>query len=83
MFKLILSLAFGTVDHGVLLSKLHVYGITTNALDCLKTIYRTQYVDCNCMSSSVKGIETDVPQGSILGPPLFMIYMNDITRAQL
>ena len=75
-----LSMAFDTLDHNVLLSKLDYYGIKDIALDWFKSYLtnRTQYVDCNGISSSIRKIETGVPQGSILGPLLFIIYMNDI-----
>ena len=65
-----LSKAFDTLDHSVLLSKLQYYGIRDTALNWFK-IYlskRTQYVDCDGTSSSIRAIETGVPQGSILGP---------------
>ena len=60
----------------MLLSKSNYYGIKDTALDWFKSYLtnRTQYVDCNGISSSIR----DVPQGSILGPLLFIIYMNDI-----
>ena len=75
-----LSKAFDTLDHNVLLSNLNYYGIKYTALDWFKSYLtnRTQYVDCKSVSSSIREIETGVPQGSILGPLLFIIYMNDI-----
>ena len=75
-----LSKAFATLDHNVLLSKLDYYGIKDTALDWFKRYLtnRTQYVDCNGISSSIRKIETGVPQASILSPLLFIIYMNDI-----
>ena len=75
-----LSKAFDTLDHNVLLSKLYYYGIKDTASDWFKSdlTNRTQYVDCNGISSSIRKIETGVPQGSMLGPLLFIIYMNDI-----
>ena len=75
-----LSKTFDTLDHNVLLSKLDYHGIKDTALDWFKSYLtnRTQYVDCNGISSSIRQIETGVPQGSILGPLLFIIYMNDI-----
>ena len=75
-----LSKAFDTLDHKVLLTKLHSYGIRDIALNWFRRYLtkRTQYVDCNGVSSSIREIETGVPQGSILGPLLLIIYMNDI-----
>ena len=64
----------------MLLTKLPYYGIRDIAFNWFRRylIKRTQYVDSNGVSSSIREIETGVPQGSILGPLLFIIYMNDI-----
>ena len=74
-----LSKAFDTLDHSVLLSKLQYYGIRDTALNWFKSYLsnRTQYVDCDGISSLIRVIETGVPQGSILGLLLFISYMNE------
>ena len=77
---LVLSKAFDTLDHTIPSTKLHYYGVRDTALNWFKSYLfkRTQYVECNGSSSSIRETETRVPQGSILGPLLFIIYMNDM-----
>ena len=73
--------AFDTVEHSILLNKLHNYGIRGTALQWFN-IYLTnryQYVNYNNTTSNMKQIVYGVPQGSILWPLLFLLYINDIS----
>ncbi len=78
-----LKKAFDTVDHEILLQKLDMYGIKNNLLQWFKSYLsnRTQYVCLNYSKSDIRTISYGIPQGSILGPLLFIIYVNDFSRA--
>ena len=78
-----LSKAFDTLDHDILLQKLKFYGITGINLDVFKNYLsgRRQYVDFENVNSDIMHIKTGVPQGSVLGPLLFIVYINDIANA--
>ena len=75
-----LSKAFDTLDHTILLAKLRYYGIRGVAHKLMLNYlsHRYQYVEYNGVQSSSQHINTGVPQGSILGPLLFLFYINDL-----
>ena len=77
-----LSKAFDTIDHKILLSKLWHYGIRGVAHQwlCSYLSNRMQLVEINGVCSETKPIKFGVPQGSIIGPLLFSIYVNDFNK---
>ena len=78
-----LSKAFDTVDHSILLTKLKHYGVRGEALKWFVSYLtnRQQFTVANGVCSNKQNVLYGVPQGSVLGPLLFLIYVNDISSA--
>lgn len=77
-----LSKAFDTIDHNILIDKLNYFGIAGVANTWFKSYLenRSQFVQINHTKSKELRVRCGVPQGSILGPLLFIMYINDITH---
>ena len=75
--------AFDSLNHDILLDKLKLYGLGKDALDWIRDYLtnRAQYVKIGNAKSRWRSLKYGVPQGSVLGPLLYSVYMNDMTEA--
>lgn len=85
LVSLDLQKAFDTVDHGILLVKLEQAGVRGMPLLWFRSYLanRRQMVSINGVESSLRDVKCGVPQGSVLGPTLFLMYVNSICKLNL
>ena len=83
MIAIDLQKAFDTIDHEILLSKRPLLGFSNNTIEWFRSYLsnRTFHVSLNSYMSSAGKIICSVPQGSILGTLLFLLYINDMPQA--
>ena len=75
--------AFDSLNHDILLDKLAYYGVQNKAKDLLKSYKsnRKQFVQIGEIVSKIRPISMSIPQGSVIGPLLFNIFINDIIKS--
>ena len=83
MILIDLQKAFDTINHEILFQKLKHIGLSLPAIEWVRSYLtnRSTFVEIENQKSTLKDINCGVPQGSILGPLLFLIYINDMPQS--